>query len=231
MPESEPPKKKQNKTSSKKGEEEEKDDTYGEGEPAEEKEGAAVGEETKASEEVELKDKEDVGEKDAEPTTEEKVEDEMDFDKIENKEAAVETTSDAREEEVMKNNSLPTPWLEENKEEAVKQQKEPEASLKPDNNQEAANKTTDDAKEEEIKSDLLPTPATKENKEEAGKLPLEANSEADGKAKNESEASAKNLIINNDNVQESVDESVPADNHSVGCEKTSHEPKASQVNC
>lgn len=192
MPESEPPKKKQNKTSSNKGEEEKDDDIDGEGEPAEEKEDAEVGEETKASEEVELKDKEDAGEKDTEPTTEEKV-DEMDFDKTENKEAAVKTTSDAIEEE--------------------------------------------------IKSDLLPTPATEENKEEAGKLPLEpeaptlheevegivkeANSEAaDWKVENE------NSIINKDNIEESGDGSMPMDNHSVSCEKTSHEPKASQqVNC
>lgn len=240
VPESEPPKKKQNKTSSNKGEEEKHDDTDGEGEPAEEKEDAEVGEETKASEEVELKDKEDAGEKDTEPTTGEKV-DEMDFDKTENKEAAVKTTSDAIEEEVM-NNSQPTPGLEENKEEAVKQQKEPETSVKSDN-QGAANKTSDDAKEEEIKSDLLPTPATEENKEEAGKLPLEpeaptlheevegivkeANSEAaDGKVENEKS------IINKDNIEESVDGSMPMDNHSVSCEKTSHEPKASQqVNC
>ncbi|XP_059430009.1 methyl-CpG-binding domain-containing protein 11-like [Corylus avellana] len=238
VPESEPPKKKQNQTSSKKGEKEEDDDIDGEGERAEEKEDAAVGEETKASEQVEVKDKEDVGEKDTEPTTKEKV-DEMDFDKIENQEAAVKTTSDAKEEVL--NNSLPTPGLEENKEEAVKQQKEPEISGKSDNNQEAANKTTDDAKEEEIKSDLLLTPATKENKEEASKLPLEPEaqtlqpvpSEADGKVENESEAvkegkeaSTKNLIsttetkTNNDDV-----------NHSVSCEKTSHGPKASQVNC
>ena len=221
MPESEPPKKKQNKKSSKKGEKEEDDDIDGEGEPAEEKEDGAVGEETKAREHVELKDKEDVGEKDTEPTTEEKVDD-MDFDKIENEK------------------------------EAVKQQKEPETSGKSDNNQEAANKTTDDAKEEKIKGDLLLTPATKENKEEASKLPLEPEaqtlqpvpSEADGKVENESEAvkegkeaSTKNLIsttetkANNDDVQESVDGPMPMDNHTVSCEKTSHEPKASQVNC
>jgi len=128
VPEGERPKKKQNQTSSKKGEKEEDRDIDGEGEPAEEKEDGAVGEETKASEQVELKDKEDVGKKDAEPTTEEKVDD-MDFDKIENEEAAVKTTSDAKEEAVL-NNSLPTPGLDENKEEAVKQQKEPETSGK-----------------------------------------------------------------------------------------------------
>jgi len=220
VPEGEPPKKKQNQTSSKKGEKEEDRDIDGEGEPAEEKEDGAVGEETKASEQVELKDKEDVGKKDAEPTTEEKVDD-MDFDKIENEEAAVKTTSDAKEEAVL-NNSLPTPGLDENKEEAVKQQKEPETSSKSD------------------------------NKEEARKLPLEPEaqtlqpvpSEADGKVENESEvvkegkdASTKNLIsttetkANNDDVQESVDGSMPMDNHTVSCEKTSHGPKASQVNC
>jgi len=91
-----------------------------------------------------------------------------------------------------------------------------------------------------------------DNKEEARKLPLEPEaqtlqpvpSEADGKVENESEvvkegkdASTKNLIsttetkANNDDVQESVDGSMPMDNHTVSCEKTSHGPKASQVNC
>ncbi|KAE8037635.1 hypothetical protein FH972_010208 [Carpinus fangiana] len=201
VPESEPPKKKQNRTSSKKGEKEEDHDIDGEGEPAEEKEDGAVGEETKASEQVEPEDKEDVGEKDTEPTTEEKVD-----DKIENEEAAVKTTSDAKEEAVLNNSKI-----------------------------------TDDAKEEEIKSDLLLTPATKENKEEASKLPLEPEAQTlqpvPEAVKEGKEASTKNLIsttetkANNDDVQERVDGSMPMDNHTVSCEKTSHEPKASQVNC
>uniref|UniRef100_A0A2N9HCZ8 MBD domain-containing protein n=1 Tax=Fagus sylvatica TaxID=28930 RepID=A0A2N9HCZ8_FAGSY len=240
-PESEPPEKKQNKTSSMKGAKE-KDDIDGEGEPAEEKSDVAAGE---ASEEVELKDKEDVGEKDTEPITQEKVE-EMDIDKVENKSAADKTAD----------NSLPTPGLEENKEEAEKKLTEPEASSEVEN-EEAENKTTSDAKEEEIKCDSQLAPVTEENKEEADKLPSEPGAqpsltvhtenfpEADGKVEKECEIDkegkadslAENLVsvtetkADNNSIQESLDESKPLKNHSVSCEETPHELKAPQVNC
>ncbi|XP_050285124.1 methyl-CpG-binding domain-containing protein 11-like [Quercus robur] len=228
-PEAEPPKKRSAKKGAK-----EKDDND------EEKLDAAAGE---ANEEVELKGKEDVGEKDTEPKAEEKV-DEMDIEKVENKTAA-DKTSDAKEEEVV-NNSLPTPASEE----AEKKLTEPEASAKLEN-QEAEKKTTSDAKEEEIKFDSQLAPVTKENKEEANKLPSEPEappsqvSAADGKVEKECEMDkegkedslAENLVgvaetkANNSSIQENVDGSNPIKNHPVGCEETSHGPKASQVNC
>ncbi|XP_075634198.1 uncharacterized protein LOC142606748 isoform X2 [Castanea sativa] len=234
-PEAEPPKKRSAKKGAK-----EKDDNDEEGEPTEEKLDAAAGE---ANEEVELKGKEDVREKDTEPKTEEKV-DEMDIDKVENKTAA-DKTSDAKEEEVV-NNSLPTPGSEE----AEKKLSKPEASAKLEN-QEAEKKTTSDAKEEEIKFDSQLAPATEENKEEANKLPSEPEappsqvSAADGKVEKECEMDkegkedslAENLVgvaetkANNSSIQESVEGSNPIKNHPVSCEETSHEPKASQVNC
>ncbi|KAK9279939.1 hypothetical protein L1049_013623 [Liquidambar formosana] len=181
---------------------------------------------------------EDTG-KDSEQKVEEKI-DELNIEKLENQGADNNLTSNTQEDQcVIK--SLPTPALEENKEEAEKQSAKLEAPPKLEN-QDADDKITSDTKEDQAGKSSLPAPGMEESKEEAEKQPVETeapasvavpneNASSDKEASTEKVSTVGEVKPDNGSSKEGQDVAKPVENHSARCEEAPHEPKASEVSC